>query len=110
MVQTPLSPCQVWWGSDFPRHRGAGKFNVFFWIFFLFLPVALRAAYSTSISVTQGNFAVFLSAVAIHYTSRGEIWRGGAYQCRYGGMETPKLKNVTKISAYKRPAMAYPLM
>jgi len=21
----PLSPCQVWWGSDFTRRRGGGK-------------------------------------------------------------------------------------
>ena len=40
----PLSPCQVWWGSDFVRRQGAKKFDVFFCLFvflFVFLSVTL---------------------------------------------------------------------
>ena len=65
----PLSPCQVWWGSDFTRHRGGQKRWVFclsvcpsrFWMSEFVRPISPWRRWSTGtilMPLDRGRFVV----------------------------------------------------
>jgi len=70
LAQFPLSPCQVWWGSDFNRRRGCQKR----WVFTGSIAWTARRQY---LIYSEANFEVFRPAGATRWTDGGEIWHGG---------------------------------
>jgi len=67
----PLSPCEVWWGSDFTRHRVAKNVE--------FLSVALRAPQTCRYLIySEADFEVFRPAGATRCADGGEIWHGAS--------------------------------
>jgi len=117
----PLSPCQVWWGSDFTR-AGVAK-NVGFFV--CLLPAALRAAQTCRYLIySEADFEVIRPAGATRCTDGGAIWHGGGtecpllrakfhpHRCNDKGVGPPKLNFLLRFDRnveYKRPAGAYPL-
>jgi len=83
----PLSPFQIWLGSDFTRRRGGKNVE-------LLLPAALREAQTCRYLVySEADFEVFRPAGATRCTDGGEIWHRG------GDRITP---NYTPIGATTR--------
>jgi len=123
----PLSPCQVWWGSDFTRPPGGQNVE--------FLPAALRAAQACRYLIySEAEFEVFRPAGATRCTdgvkfgtdrrgpsvgfARGVMDRRSPPPCQISppsvqrqGCRPPKLKFLLRFGRtveYKRPAGAYP--